>query len=195
MEDTAMIWRIRDSSNGCRSMCCLRLMGSVSPGKLISETLCLCLIHFLCSGRISSYINNVHPTQHPDFYKAIEGLIDIFIPTFNRVIIDLKDPGYFNQRIHLVEFGRDPFIKREPDNFRPPEQRAWGNFLDNDGHFHISMFVDLKKEFWNTGLQMVLHLQDIELSPDNPMFGGEEFHVQGQTVLPLYSIQSAFVLT
>jgi len=132
--------------------------------------------------RIKGYINNVHPLRHRALYVVTERLIDAVIPVFNRTIIDLKAPGYLNQRIHLVDFARHPFIKRDPDTFRPPEQRADESFLDENGQFQRSMFVDLKKEFWNTGLQMVLHLRDIELSPEGPEYEGEEWHVQGQTV-------------
>lgn len=81
-----------------------------------------------------------------------------------------------------MDFARDPFIKREPESFRPPEQRADRSFLNEYSQFQKYMFVDLKKEFWNTGLQMILHLRDIELSPKSPAFVGEEWHIQGQTV-------------
>lgn len=133
---------------------------------------------------ITSYINNVHPLHHPTLYNVTERLMDAVIPLFNRTVIDLKAPGYLNQRIHLVDFARHPFIKRGPDDFRPPEQRAAESFLDENGQFQRSMFVDLKKEFWNTGLQMILHLRDIELTPEKPEYGGDEWHVQGQTVFP-----------
>jgi len=133
--------------------------------------------------RIISYIHNVHPLRHRALYNVSERLIDAVIPVFNRTIIDLKAPGYLNQRIHLVDFARHPFIKCDPDDFRPPEQGANESFLDENGRFQRSMFVDLKREFWNIGLQMVLHLRDIELSPENPEYEGEEWHVQGQTVI------------
>jgi len=137
---------------------------------------------------IKGYINNVHPLRHRALYNVTARLIDTVIPVFNRTIVDLKAPGYLNQRIRLVDFARHPFIKRDPDGFRPPEQRAEKSFLDEDGRFQRSMFVDLKKEFWNTGLQMILHLRDIELLPENPGYGGEEWHIQGQTVSRSFSL-------
>ena len=122
--------------------------------------------------------------HHSTMYSVTESLIDAFVPLFNRTIIDLKAPGYLNQRIHLVDFARDPFIQRDPDNFRPPEQQADESLLNHNGQYQNFMFVDLKKEFWNTGLQMVLHLRDINLCPEHPIYEGEEWHVQDQTVLP-----------
>lgn len=131
--------------------------------------------------RVNGYMNNVHPTTSSTFYNEIEGLIDNLLPLFNRTLIDLKAPGYQNQRIHLVRFGRTPFINREPGSFRPPEQRAYGHWLNHIGQYKPSIFVDLKKEFWNIGLQMVLHVREINLTPSNPSYSGEEWHVQGQT--------------
>lgn len=143
---------------------------------------CSTLSDIVSFHRIKSYINNVHPLTQSDLYGVAEKLIDAFIPLFNRVLVDAKAPGWLNQRIHLVSFGRDPFIKRDPSNFRPPEQRAYQNFLDDNGGYQQFMLVDLKKEFWNVGLQMILQLRDINLSPEHPEYGGEDWHVQGQTV-------------
>ncbi|KAL8799657.1 MAG: hypothetical protein Q9182_005727 [Xanthomendoza sp. 2 TL-2023] len=136
--------------------------------------------------RIDGYINNVHPIRNSALYSHAEILIDHLLPLFNRALIDLKAPGYQNQRIHLVRFGRDPFIKREPPAFRPPEQRAYTDWLNLEGQYRSSIFVDLKREFWNIGLQMVLQIREITLTPEHPEFDGDEWHVQGQTVRSMY---------
>ena len=137
---------------------------------------------------IVSYINNVHPVHHRALYRLTESLIDVLIPFFNRTLIDLKAPGWQRPRIVLVEMGREPMILREPRPFRPPEQRMHnmmqnqqGWYLNADGQFQDAFFVDLKKEFWNIGVQFVLQMQDIDLDPQDPDFEGEEWHVQGQT--------------
>lgn len=56
--------------------------------------------------------------------------------------------------------------------------------------------MDLKREFWNVGLQMVLHAQDIDLTPADPEFKGEEWHIQGQnvssSVLPLLHVDLGY---
>ena len=124
----------------------------------------------------------------------MESLTDNLLPIFNRTLIDLKAPGYRNQRIHLVRFGRTPFVNREPGSFRPPEQRAFEKWRNHKGQYKSSILVDLKKEFWNIGLQMVLHVQEISLTPLNPSYAGEKWHVQGQTVLYLNSCLSFTLL-
>ncbi|KAL8791713.1 MAG: hypothetical protein Q9195_005720 [Heterodermia aff. obscurata] len=131
--------------------------------------------------RSLSYINDLHPIHSYALYGQIEILIEQLLPLFNRTLIDLKGPGYQNQRIHFVCFGRDPFIKREPGPFRPPEQLAYSSYLNEKHEYKSSIFVDLKREFWNIGLQMVLQVRDINLTPDHPAYEGEDWHVQGQT--------------
>lgn len=102
---------------------------------------------------------------------------------FNRTLIDLKAPGYQNQRLHVAELGRVPEIVKEPGAFRPPEQRSTQQNLDSHGHYRDDIFVDLKKELWNIGLQFVLKVTSIELSPETPTYEGEEWHIEGQMVL------------
>ena len=133
---------------------------------------------------ISSYINNVHPEAHQSLYGVLERLIDTFIPMFNQTLVHLKDPSYQNQRFHVLVFGRQPEIIREPGEFRPLQQRAYSHSLDSQNRFNDWLFVDLKKEFWNIGLQIILRVTEIDLSPEKPKYDGEEWHVQGQMVLP-----------
>ena len=132
-----------------------------------------------CS-KITSYINDVHPYIHRSFYNALEKLIDITIPMINRTLIESKAPGFENVRLHVAVMGREPIIKKDVDDFRPPEKRSYKTWLDSQGRWQKFIFVDLKKEFWNVGLQMVLHVQDIDLTPEQPHYEGEDWHVQGQ---------------
>ena len=130
--------------------------------------------------KIASYINNVHPIRHRTFYNTLESFIDKIIPSLNRAIMALKAPSYENVRLHVADLGRKPMIKKDVDNFCPPEQRAIVDFIDGQGRYRDWLFVDLKKEFWNIGLQFTLHIQEISLDRNRPGFSGEEWHVQGQ---------------
>lgn len=115
--------------------------------------------------RITSYINGVHPRDHQSFYNAFEKFIDAVIPMLNRTLIQSKAPDYENIRLHVAVMGREPFIKKDVDDFRPPEQRATKTWIDSQGRWRDFIIVDLKKEFWNIGLQIVLHVQEITLAP------------------------------
>ena len=132
--------------------------------------------------RIVSYVNNIHPINHRYLYKVLETVIDAFIPLFNRTLVDLKAPGYRNQRLHLAMIDRDPVIQTEPGPFQPPEQsgRHINEYLDEHGRYDSSIYVDLKKEFWNTGIQMIVQMRDIELRAEKSAYRGEDWHVQGQ---------------
>lgn len=130
--------------------------------------------------RITSYINGVHPRNHQSFYNALEKIIDAMIPLLNRSLISSKAPDYGNIRLHVAVMGRDPFIKKDVDDFRPPEQRATKTWIDSQGRWQDFIFVDLKKEFWNIGLQAVLDIQEITLTPQKTNYEGEEWQVQGQ---------------
>lgn len=130
--------------------------------------------------RITSYINDVHPHNHQSFYNALERFIDAVIPMLNRTLIQSKAPDYENIPLHVAVMGREPLIKKDVDDFRPPEQRATKTWIDSQGRWQDFIFVDLKKGFWNVGLQMVLDVQDISLGPQKTNYEGEEWHIQGQ---------------
>lgn len=139
------------------------------------------LKQYIFDARISSYINNVHPATHQNFYHVLEKLIDAAIPMFNQTLIHLKAPGHLNQRFHVAVLGRDPMIVKEPGDFRPPQQRATRHWLDSQGRYRDWIFVNLKKEFWNIGLQMILRVTEIGLNPDKPCYKGEDWHVDGRS--------------
>ena len=123
----------------------------------------------------------MHPITHHGFYNTLERLIDALLPLFNRTLIDLNAPGYQNQRFHLASLFRETMIKREPGPFQPPEQRARAQWLDHQGRYSDFIFADVKREFWNIGLQMVLQMREINLSQDSSStYDGEEWHVAGQ---------------
>lgn len=84
--------------------------------------------------RITSYINGVHPHNHQSFYNAFERFIDAVIPMLNRTLIQPKAPGYENIRLHVAVMGREPLIKNDVDDFRPPEQ-ATKIWIDSQGRW------------------------------------------------------------
>ena len=150
------------------------LHGETSPTQSASSE-----AKYRASHSAASYINNVHPFIHRSMYHIVERLIDSLVPLFNSTLIDLKAPGWQNQRLHLAMLGREPMIQRDPGSFSPPEQRAF-DWLDQKGRYQDVIFVDLKKEFWNIGVQMVLQLRDINLTPETPKYEAEMWQVQGQ---------------
>jgi len=42
--------------------------------------------------------------------------------------------------------------------------------------------VDLKREFWDAWIQIIIQVSSIDLTPEEPNYPGEEWHVQGHLV-------------
>lgn len=126
---------------------------------------------------IVSYINNVHPVLHEKVYTAIEEIINEAIPLFNRTLTSIETPSRFvSPRIPVEGEGEVP--NREPGVYQTPESRTNPQYLKS----HERVFVDLRKDFRDTGLQFVCEISGILLSPETPEHHGEEWHVQGQLV-------------
>ena len=149
--------------------------------------------------KINSYINNVHPVQHRALYEAVEKIIARTIPLWNRSLAECSegrvripygeveyaehpepepkpdleagetsDDDAFNERLEEWE-ARCPIIKPEPGEFKVPEV-----YPRDD--------VDLREQFGKDGLQVIVKLANIELSPEKPEYGGGSWHIEGQMV-------------
>lgn len=158
--------------------------------------------------RIISYINNVHPVEHKALYGVIEKIIDRAIPLWNKSLTpaspwgeriqygdDIRyvdgteeteptqgedeDENVYWDRYEVWQAARQIELP-EPcvDSFKPPNQ------LPPEDR------VDLHEDFKDSGLQVIVKLANIELTPENPEYEGGSWHMEGQLVsLPviLYS--------
>lgn len=142
-----------------------------------------CKLKYRLGVRIISYINNVHPVEHQDFYMVLESLIVTVMPMFNQSLMESRAPHYQHTRLHVAVLENNsatPTIYKDVGEFTPPQQRTTGQFIDRQHRWNNWLYVDLKKEFWSRGLQMVCEVREFDLSPDQPIYEGEEWHVQGQ---------------
>ena len=70
---------------------------------------------------------------------------------------------------------RNTYVKQpEPEKFEPP--------IEPDPT------IDLKEEYAKSGLQVIVKLANIHLTPENPSYDGGSWHVEGQLVSHLYSL-------
>ena len=143
----------------------------------------------VCS--IVSYINNVHPHVHRGLYSATERLIASMLPLFEASLSALKTERLLAPRILPRSRKGDYFPNRQPGPYRAPELRADDKYLNENSEFSSSIFVDLRKEFWDVGIQLIIKLSSIELNSERPEYPGEEWHVQGQLVRPKNTIWSS----
>ncbi|KGO40961.1 Protein of unknown function DUF4246 [Penicillium expansum] len=145
---------------------------------------------------ISSYINNVHPIEHRGLYDVVEKVIERTIPLWDQ---SLTKMAWGKQRIPYtkVEYG-DP-IGPEPicpqatdDDFDESEylerHEEWEYshiLLPEPGNFevfeaHDEDKVKLRQQFGKSGLQVIVKLANIELTPEKPDYEGGTWHIEGQ---------------
>lgn len=152
--------------------------------------------------RITSYMNNVHPVEHRALYGIIEKIIARAIPLRNKSLTSAFPYGeriQYGDDIRYVDGteeteptrGEDeeeedywqrydvwaearPIELPEPnvDSFKPPNQ------------VRPDECVNLREEFKDSGLQVIVKLASIELSPENPEYDGGSWHIEGQLVRP-----------
>lgn len=156
--------------------------------------------------RITSYISNAHPIEHRALYGAVEKIIARVIPLWNK---SLTSPSYaVGQRIRYYEVEyldhKDPkpieedvedeteyWEKiREWEAAQPIKQpEPYGRFKAPD-YQEPGDWVDLKSEYRESGLQVIVKLASIELTPEDPEYEGGSWHVEGQlvSILPSHII-------
>ncbi|KZF21064.1 hypothetical protein L228DRAFT_248827 [Xylona heveae TC161] len=149
--------------------------------------------------KIMSYINNLHPHTHNELYPIIEKIIVCAIPLWNKTLDHQRRPLFSGREKRRIEYnivdyeeipehlkpqqlpGEDeddyddridgwdrPYMKviqPEPGEFRPPPEYN---------------MVDLRKQYAENGLQVIVKLANIELTPEKPEYTGGSWHVEGQ---------------
>jgi hypothetical protein len=59
-------------------------------------------------------------------------------------------------------------------------------YLDENGILKDKHRVDLMKDYAKRGLQVIVKLANIHLTPEKPEYGGGTWHVEGQLVRSLF---------
>ncbi|KAB8207087.1 hypothetical protein BDV34DRAFT_234414 [Aspergillus parasiticus] len=128
---------------------------------------------------IVSYINNLHPQQNARLYHVIEKIIAQVIPLWSTTLTCV---GYNYWRIPYngVEHEGSGDDSSEGEQSRPvktikvPEPGKFSPPMWNSSKFN------LHDEFRYTGLQIIVKLANIELTPQKPEYQGGSWHVKGQ---------------
>ena len=152
---------------------------------------------------ITSYINNLHPVDHADLYSALQRCIAKAIPLWDRTLSSTYVPLKPRIDMKMTKYdypqGRDP-----PDDFMRPGSDDIGETSVSDyqrrhqwerstrvlihpepGRYNssersVEAKINLRKQFKDTGLQVIVKLANIELSPDKPEYEGGSWHIEGQ---------------
>ncbi|KAF8642083.1 hypothetical protein AX16_009699 [Volvariella volvacea WC 439] len=125
--------------------------------------------------KITSYINNLHPAKHPELYRVIEDVIGRAIPLWNATLTTLRHTPYgisvprikYSRVSYRKSGGRRRLVLPDAHVFQTPD-------LSN------SKVFNLVEEFKEKGLQVIVKLANIYLTPENPEYEGGTWHVEGQ---------------
>lgn len=148
--------------------------------------------------RIISYINNAHPVKHRALYDVVEKIIARAIPLWNRSLTlptsdhgeripynmveyqdpDEEEPGQepgeddddYWERVDDWSAARLIALPEPSEEFMPPNVSPWSDRMD------------LRSRFKETGLQVIVKLANIELTPEKPDYDGGSWHIEGQLV-------------
>jgi hypothetical protein len=149
--------------------------------------------------KITSYINNLHPQNHQDVYSVIENIIIKVLPLWNMTLTPLKDQDWYHRIDYDLKFDPDPDYMDEEDKPQQEEGEEDDAFWERRENWeenyrktvlpepesfirprHPDTKVNLKKDYANRGLQIIVKLANIELTPEKPSYEGGTWHVEGQ---------------
>ena len=147
--------------------------------------------------------------MHKQLYDVIERIIKSTIPLWNQTLTPLKSQDHNTSRIDYssCEYDPDPeslpeeekpqrlpnetedefyertdqwardtrrVVRPEPGIFAPPKSLGEQGLTGDK--------VDLQKEYADRGLQIIVKLANIHLTPEKPKYDGGTWHVEGQLV-------------
>jgi hypothetical protein len=109
--------------------------------------------------------------KYKGLYGLVERVIDAAIPLWNLTLGPLESSDWHNYlRIHYHRTYDDLIEQPEPGVFKPPTTPT----------------LDLKNKYLESGLQIIVKLANIHLTPENPSYEGGSWHVEGQLVSFLF---------
>lgn len=190
------------------------------------------------SGRLTSYINNLHPTKYPEIYEAVERLIETAVPAWDQALLAYQNrkhrgPGRRGSRF-AIPWGADDEC---PENWNPPDSAEVADVdvdLNSDDENALDLDFDsgddestrqwarnelkwkmlrkpvfrepepfvevdydpyttpegtdkhdggLFRQFHPSGLQIIVKMASIELTPEKPKFPAGGWHVSADESL------------
>ena len=138
---------------------------------------------------ITSYINNLQPERHEGLYGTIEQVISKVLPMWDATLRETvkRSPtknsftryGYNPARIryglpkwrHVDGWKRSGLVMPEPSK---ETYKARKTCLAK------APMIDLRKEHAEHGIQVIVKLANIHLTPDSPAYEGSGWHIEGQ---------------
>ncbi|KAF8972573.1 hypothetical protein BDZ97DRAFT_1913065 [Flammula alnicola] len=152
--------------------------------------------------KITSYINNLHPTTEKPLYGLIEELISASIPLWDLTLAPLRQPSFAHeQRIPYTDCTYDPDPEYGPvaDRLQQRNDESDYEFYERRDKWYEDTRqvvrpeperpfaplsappkLSLREEYGQRGLQVIVKLANIELTPEKPEYNGGSWHLEGQ---------------
>jgi Protein of unknown function (DUF4246) len=89
-----------------------------------------------------------------------------------------EDDFWERRQEWLEQYRREHLVFPEPDKFMPP---LWENKLEKLSS-QVKPGIDLRELYSEKGLQIIVKLASIHLTPEKPSYAGGTWHVEGQLV-------------
>ncbi|BDD57675.1 hypothetical protein MAP00_003021 [Monascus purpureus] len=140
--------------------------------------------------RIASYINNLHPQKNRGLYGVIERILAQTIPLWDVVLTHVENE-YKRIEYYQVNYLDHP----EPEPVQDDGDDYWERYSERESRRPIEIpepdefepsqvtpckKINLRERFAETGLQVIVKLANIELTPEKPEYDGGSWHVEGQ---------------
>ncbi|KAI7308643.1 hypothetical protein KC315_g13278 [Hortaea werneckii] len=157
---------------------------------------------------IVSYINNLHPVKHSALYDVLGQVISKVVPMWDKCLrsasysgaterIDGAKAHYtepkppseeidrlVDQQTHPRDRGMSMQVRRNVAESRWVEahralMQPEPNKYDHRPFRPSRSTIDLREEFGQKGLQVIVKLANIHLTPDKPTYDGGSWHIEG----------------
>ncbi|KAK0638191.1 hypothetical protein DIS24_g10065 [Lasiodiplodia hormozganensis] len=184
-----------------------------------------CDVHFEeedNSVKIASYINNLHPAEHEDLYRALERLIAAAIPLWSLVLgytkshedarwtarEDLRVPSANGPKWSRSNWTLTTGERAGVEELLVGQERAMASrflYVPSPRAFSASampeLSTDLRTLYASTGIQVIVKITAIHLTPEHPRYvGGGPWDIEGHylnehiAATALYCYDSANVI-
>jgi hypothetical protein len=144
-----------------------------------------------CKTKILSYINNVHPIENNKIYELIGRIFPYFVPLFEKVLFD-----YLNTRKNRITIDGSDWYNNSNSKNRRSYAYYDDDSDDSDDYNYdkepqipitIDYFDGIKYEnekivnidLKNRQLQIIVKAANILLTPENPVYKGGSWHIEG----------------
>jgi hypothetical protein len=161
-----------------------------------------CNVEFTHDGqcKIASYINNLHPAKHRELYGVIEQIMTRALPLWN---LSLTSQSWdIPRRIKYRMVDYLPDVEPEPEQGSDEEDEAFWDrqeaWQERRQPIHPEprgfqapepeQEEPLLEQFRENGLQVIVKLANIELTPEKPEYEGGSWHIEGQLVRTLWHL-------